>query len=175
MRTMLRPLLLVALAWPVPGTAQPASAASEPALRNWFGDPFFQIANALPDCPEPAGPRIGEAERQKQSHHRAERGTTCWLAGQCDRPNSYAYDADIAAAVRLGLAGSNPFAGATIWVTVQGRVVYFEGCVPAPAMAAALETFARGIPNVQQAIAAVRVTGDATRPPYRLMSVSPAP
>jgi hypothetical protein len=159
---MLRPLLLLALAWPVPGPAQPA-----PALRNWFGDPFFQIANGQPDCPEPAGPRITEAERQKQTHHRAERGTTCWLAGQCDRPNSYAYDADIAIAIRQGLATNNPFSRASIWVTVQGRVVYLEGCVPEASMEASLEAFARQIPNVQQAIAAVRVTGDPARPPYR--------
>lgn len=177
MATMLRPhvvlSLLAALAWPMPGVAQ-SSPERAPERRNWFDDPFFQIASARPNCPEPAGPRITLAERPAQTHHRAERGTTCWLAGQCDRPNSYAYDADIAAAFRARLAQApNPFAGATLWVTVQGRVVYIEGCVPDPAMGAALEAFGGAIPTVQQAIAAVFVNDGAERPPYRLLSAPP--
>jgi len=162
---MLRPLLLVALAWPVPGLAQAA-----PERRNWFDDPFFRIASAIADCPEPAGPRITEDERRVQSHHRAEKGTTCWLAGQCDRPNFYAYDADIAQAFRAALQASNPFARASLWVTVQGRVVYIEGCATDPGMEPTLEAYARAVPGVQQAIAAVFVPGSAARPPYRLLS-----
>lgn len=162
---MLRPLLLVALAWPVPGPAQPA-----PERRNWFDDPFFQMTSAIAGCPEPVGPRITEDERRVQSHHRAEKGTTCWLAGQCARPNFYAYDADIAQAFKKALQASNPFARTSLWVTVQGRVVYIEGCVPDPAMEPALEAYARAIPGVQQAIAAVFVPGRTERPPYRLLS-----
>jgi hypothetical protein len=165
MAAMLRPLLLAALAWPVPGWSQTA-----PERQNWFNDPFFQIANAIPDCPAPAGPLITEQERRVQSHHRAERGTTCWLTGQCDRPNFYAYDPDIADAIKAALKSSNPFAGATLWVTVQGRVVYFEGCVPDQAMEPALEAFARSVAGVQQSIAAVFVRGASSRPPYRLLS-----
>src|SRR5260221_13668671 len=120
---MLRPLLLVALAWPVPGPAQ-----TGPERKNWFNDPFFQISNALPACPVPVGPLVTEDERRVQSHHRAEKGTTCWLAGKCERPNFYAYDADIAEAIRSALKTANPFARSTLWVTVQGRVVYIEGC-----------------------------------------------
>ena len=161
---MLRPLLLVALAWPVPGSLQPV-----PERRNWFNDPFFQISNALPDCPVPVGPLITEDERRVQSHHRAEKGTTCWLAGQCERPNFYAHDADIAAAIKAALTASNPYTRTTLWVTVQGRVVYIEGCVPDPATAPALESFVRVVPGVQQAIAAVFVRGEAP-PPYRLLS-----
>ena len=162
---MLRPLLLVALAWPVPGPAQPALER-----RNWFDDPFFQMTSAIADCPEPVGPRITEDERRVQSHHRAEKGTTCWLAGQCERPNFYAYDADIAQAFKKALQASNPFARTSLWVTVQGRVVYIEGCVPDPAMEPALEAYTRAIPGVQQAIAAVFVPGRTERPPYRLLS-----
>src|SRR5450631_1130432 len=149
---MLRPLLLLALAGSVPGGAQPGSER-----RNWFNDPFFQITAALPDCPVPAGPRVTEAERRVQAHHRAEKGTTCWLAGQCERPNAYAYDADIAAAIRSALSTAQPFGGSTLWVTVQGRVVYVEGCVLEQRMEADLEGFARAIPGVQQAIAIVFV------------------
>jgi hypothetical protein len=141
-----------------------ACAADE--LRNWFGDPFFAISASLPDCPLPAGPFISEAEQRVQSHHRAERGTTCWLAGQCDRPNAYAYDADIAAALQRAVGDGRAFADSSLWATVQGRIVYIEGCASA-ATAAEAQALARSVPNVQQAIAIVR-TDPAARPPYKL-------
>ena len=165
--SMRRPLaeaaiLVLLLALPFASRADPRDG-----LRNWFGDPFFRIAQGIADCPMPAGPYIDEAERRVQAHHRAERGTTCWLAGTCDRPNAYAYDADIAAALRAALRRHNAFADTSVWVTVQGRVVYLEGCVARPAQAAELEAFARAVPQVQQAIAIVRDAPSA-RPPYRL-------
>lgn len=136
-------------------------------LRNWFDDPFFQISASIADCPVPAGPFVDAAERQVQSHHRAEKGTTCWLAKACDRPNAYAYDRDIAAAFQAALRQDDPFAGTTLWVTVQGRVVYIEGCVARESAVAEIEAYARRLPYVEQAIAIVR-TDPAARPPYRL-------
>jgi hypothetical protein len=138
-------------------------------VRNWFDDPFFQISSAIVGCPLPAGPFVSESERRVQMHHRAERGTTCWLAGQCERPNSYAYDADIAAAFEAAMRRDNPFADTTLWVTVQGRVVTIEGCTVREAQAAELEAFAGALPYVQRAIAIVR-TNPAARPPYPLRS-----
>lgn len=136
------------------------------ALANWFDDPFFQIASAVPDCPLPAGPFITESERRVQAHHRAERGTTCWLAQACDRPNAYAYDRDIAAAFQAAVVERRPFPDATLWVTVQGRVVYIEGCAADATLAARAEAFARALPNVDRAIAIIRTDASA-RPPYR--------
>ena len=79
----------------------PAVWAQSPTeRRNWFDDPFFQVTTRVPGCPVPAGPFLTEAEERVQSHGRAERGTTCWLAGKCEQPNSYAYDKDIAQAVQ---------------------------------------------------------------------------
>lgn len=156
--------LLCALA-----AAAPCAAQDVAQQKNHFNDPFFQIAAAIPQCPVPAGPFITEAERQVQAHHRAERGTTCWLAGACDRPNSYAYDQDIAKALQTALAAGNPFAASSLWVTVQGRTVFIEGCVPGPGVAQALEAFVRAVPNVQQAIALVYADLSA-RPPYKLLN-----
>ena len=104
-----------------------------------------------------------------QSHHRAERGTTCYLAGRCRQPNAYADDAAIAAALRRRWPPQLSLAGSTLWVTVQAGVVYFEGCVADRAQAAALERFALSTPEVRQAIAVVMVSGDP-RPPYALWS-----
>jgi hypothetical protein len=158
--------VLVALAV----SALPCQAQTAEERRNWFDDPFFQVTTAIADCPLPAGPFTTEAERRLQAHHRAERGTTCWLAGQCDRPNDYAYDQDIAAAFRLAWAQHPPDVGATtLWVTVQGRVIYIEGCAAREAATPALEAFAGPLPNVRQAIANLR-TRPAERAPYQLRS-----
>jgi hypothetical protein len=144
------------------GPAQPADA-----LRNWFGDPFFQISAALADCPLPAGPFVDETEKRVAAHHRAEKGTTCWLAKECDRPNAYAYDADIAAAFQQALRDSGGVPDSSLWVTVQGRVIYVEGCARDEAVVARVEALARSVPYVQQALAIIRTDARA-QPPYRL-------
>jgi len=136
-------------------------------LRNWFDDPFFQVSAAIADCPLPAGPFVDESSKHVQSHRRAEKGTTCWLAKECELPNAYAYDREIASAIQQSLATRNPFADTSLWLTVQGRVVYIEGCVNRESQVAEVETFVRAMPHVQQAIAIVRVDPKGS-PPYTL-------
>lgn len=148
-------------------SASPAQADDE--LRNWFNDPFFQISAGIADCPTPAGPFVTEAERRVQAHRRAEKGTTCWLAGECERPNAYVYDADIAAALQAALRERPRFADTTLWVTVQGRVVYVEGCVAREAAVAELDAFVRALPHVQQSSVMVRVDA-AGQVPYKRRS-----
>lgn len=150
------------------GSARAQSPAPE-ALRNWFDDPFFALSSDQPDCPEPAGPRVSEAERRSQAHRRAEKGTTCWLAGEadCEQPSAYRYDAGIAAALRAD-AARLPLAGSSIWITVQGRVVYAEGCARDAGQAESLAQQLRALPHVQQVIPLLRLkAGD--RPPYRVL------
>ncbi|WOB08660.1 BON domain-containing protein [Piscinibacter gummiphilus] len=142
--------------------------AAEP-LKNWFDDPFFQVSSAIEGCPTPLGPLMTEAERRVQAHSRAERGTTCWLAGQCDRPNDFAYSADIAEGVRaMVAANAKRFERTSLWVTVQGRVVFIEGCVPDARAGPAIEALAMKVPHVKQAIASVRV-GRSGQVPYKPM------
>ena len=149
-----------------------AFAASSPtqaaeSLQNWFNDPFFQVTAAIANCPLPAGPYASEADRRVQAHRRAEKGTTCWLARECERPNAYAYDQDIAAAFQAAWRERGPARDSTLWVTVQGRVLYIEGCAADASAIAAVETFARSLPHVQQAIALVR-TDPPARAPYKV-------
>jgi hypothetical protein len=154
----------------VRGIAAVAFAASSvhagDELRNWFDDPFFQVSSALPHCPPPAGPFMTEAQRRVEAHHRAERGTSCWLAHQCDRPTDYAYDREIAAAVRSLLGADPAVANSTLWVTVQGRIVFVEGCMADAAAPARIEAAIRSLPHVRLAIALAR-TDPAARAPYR--------
>ena len=155
-------LLLVALAM-----VASAPCGAQDGLQNWFNDPFFQISAAIPDCPLPAGPFTDENDKRIQAHRRAEKGTTCWLAKECDRPNAYVYDHDIAEGLKAALRERGLFADTTVWVTVQGRVVYLEGCAVSESVVPALEAFARSVRHVQQAIAIIR-TDPAVRPPYRV-------
>jgi hypothetical protein len=160
----------VLLALLLQATGASAQAASAPERRNWFGDPFFQASDQVKGCPEPAGARITESERRVQSHGRAERGTTCWLVGKCERPNSYAYDPDIARKVRDAFAGKAPVAGSSLWITVQRRIVYLEGCVARERDEATLEAWVRTTaPEVERAVAIVHVKG-RRKPPYRLLN-----
>ncbi len=57
------------------------------------------------------------------------------------------------------------FQASSVRLTVQGRVVYFEGCATRPELAAELEQFARSLPRVMQAIASIR-TRPNTKSPY---------
>lgn len=155
----MKPLLLVALLL--------AGSTDEQRL-NRFDDPFEVLSADIADCPEPRGPRITAAEARVQAHHRAERGTSCWLAGRCSEPNAYRFDARIAAALRERLKGEPALHPGSLWMTVQGRIVYLEGCVERADQGAQLETVARGLPDVQQAVALVRV-GARGQVPYRRM------
>ena len=143
-------------------------AQADSERRNWFHDPFFQISDAVPDCPLPAGPFVTEKERTAEAHHRAERGTTCWFTGKCDRPSSYDYDQDIAKAFKEALSTNNPFKESTLWVTIQGRVVYIEGCAGDRSLPVRLETFARTLLFVEMAVAKIRQDPSA-QPPYTLL------
>ena len=164
MRTTL--FLLSAALW-----ASTALAQQAPERRNWFDDPFFQVSAKVPDCPVPAGPFLTDAERRVQSHGRAERGTTCWLVGKCERANSYAYDKDIAQSVQAAFKARNPVPRSSLWVTVQRRIVYVEGCVADardPQAVPKIEAMLRAVPDVERAIANVYVKGRG-RPHYKLL------
>ena len=152
--------------------ASTALAQQSPERRNWFDDPFFQVSDKVPNCPVPAGPFITEAERRVQSHGRAERGTTCWLVGKCERPNSYTYDKDIAQAVQAAFKARNPAPRSSLWVTVQRRIVYVEGCVADardPQVVPKIEAMLLAVPDVERAIANVYVKGKDT-PHYKLLN-----
>ncbi|WP_211461065.1 BON domain-containing protein [Collimonas silvisoli] len=149
-----------------------APASGEP-LKNWFNDPFIQVRSAVADCPPPLGPLVSQEEARKESHWRTERGTTCWLAGKCDKPNSYLYDAPIARSVQAHFAAEPGFArNSSLWLTFQRRFVWVEGCSADSAIdAAALAAFVRAEPDVERVIVNLRRPGDS-QPPYPL---APAP
>jgi hypothetical protein len=158
--------------WGALAQAQAVASAPDSTRKNWYNDPFFALSSAINACPQPLGPLMTKAEADDDAHYRVERGTTCWLAHKCSKPNSYLYDPDIAAAIRRQLQGDAMFAGTSVWITVQRRFVYAEGCVPEGFDSAALERKLTAIPDVEQVF--VRVTSDPRGAlPYKALSSAP--
>ena len=153
--------------------APPASRAADEALRNWFDDPFFQVRDGAPGCPVPLGPLSDEETFRQQTHPRSERGTRCWLAGECRLPNAYLYDPAIAAAVRARFAASRLLREASLWVTVQRRIVWVEGCVAPGVREQAVEKLLKGVPDVELLVINLR-RRPGERPPYRTLDAARA-
>jgi len=108
-------------------------AHGEEQRINRGDDPFFQTSKAIDGCPAPLGPLETEQEWLADSHYRIERGNSCWIEGRCRLPNAYLYDKEIAEAVQRRLANINAATHwrehSTLWLTLQRRFVYVEGCV----------------------------------------------
>lgn len=163
-----RPVICLMLAgWLGCHAATAGAEAEGEDLKNWFGDPFFQVSGGQGGCPLPRGPFMTEKEKIDDSHSRAERGTTCWLAGECERPNSYLYDAGIAETVRKRMADDPPIADDSLWVTVTRRFVFVEGCVADRKREGEIEALVREVPHVDRVFVNV-MQGTSGRPPYRL-------
>ncbi|MGU7770050.1 BON domain-containing protein [Burkholderia sp. MR1-5-21] len=149
-----------------PALAQTDSAGEPQARRNWYNDPFVALSQDFAECPLPLGPWMTKAEMQDDAHYRVERGTTCWLAHRCTKPNSYLYDAPIADAAKAHFAGSAGLGGTSLWITVQRRFIYVEGCADTSFDRAALQRELEALPDVEQVF--VRITDDPRRKlPYK--------
>ena len=151
----------------------PALAATAPEeLKNWFEDPYFAVSTAIPACPVPRGPFETKVQMQREAHVRVERGTRCFQEGMCRLPNSYQYDPEIAGNLRSALANSPVLHGTSLWVAVQRRWIFIQGCVDATSKRSALEEIARAIPDVENVF--VDVTTDPRRPPpYYVLAQPP--
>ncbi len=126
---------------------------SAETLKNHYNDPFVQVTRDIKNCPQPRGPFMTVKEALAEAHPRIERGTTCFRAGKCSEPNSYRYDARIAAAaqqvISAQLAKSPTLAHSSVWITVQRRFVFVQGCVTRRADIALWESLLRQVPEVE--------------------------
>jgi hypothetical protein len=164
--------------WPVAILLFPLSiplhAQDGRELKNWFNDPFFALSQSVTGCPVPLGPLMTRAQMEDDAHYRVERGTTCWLAHKCTKPNSYLYDAPIADAIRARFADPHAFDGTSVWITVQRRFVYAEGCAPRSFDRHALEQQLEAIPDVEQVF--MRIGVDTQGPlHYKTLAAPDAP
>lgn len=151
--------------------ASVASAASVASVerRNWYDDPFWALSHSIAECPTPLGPLMTRAQMEDDAHYRVERGTTCWLAHRCSKPNAYLYDKPIAGELKKRFADGDPaLAGTSIWITIQRRFVYAEGCVSASFDRDALRRRLEALPDVERVF--LRLTDDPRgRAPYKTL------
>lgn len=136
--------------------AAPAAHA-EDDLQNRGHDPFFQISSGIANCPEPAGPRISEAEWKRDSHHRIEHGNHCWVEGRCRLPNAFAYDDEIAETAKRRLQWMSIHVPGwrektSLWVTIWQRWVLVQGCVAPGYAFEPFMTALRDVPDVERFI-----------------------
>ena len=156
-------LLLGLVAW----TQAQAQDPSSPEKKNWFEDPFFQVSAGLPGCAPPNGPLLTFEEQRKEAHWRVERGTSCWLAGKCRDSNAYRYDKTLAGPVNQALRAVPEVSTASVWVTIQRRWVFLQGCVAEPAMTERLRQAAQAVPDVEAVVPMLEV-GIVAKPRYEV-------
>jgi hypothetical protein len=134
------------------GLALLAAAAALPlplfAADSYQLDPFEQATAGFAACPTVAPPVLTSEQMRAQAHSRAERGTSCCLAGTCECGGSYKHDPEINARVAAAIRNDARFRNASIWITTTRKFVTLQGCVRTPAQKRALERLVRRQPDV---------------------------
>lgn len=128
------------------------STAQAQEKANFFNDPFLQATSGIANCPTPPDLLMTQAERLKETHYRAERGTSCYLAGRCRLPNAYLYDKEIIPRVKKAIEADGRFAETSVWTLGSRRWVWLQGCVRSKAEAQALQQLVRAIDDVEAVI-----------------------
>ena len=111
--------------------------AEEP--RTYQLDPFAQATDGYAICQAASPPVLTEQEMRVQAHGRAERGTSCCLAGTCECGGAYRRDPEINDRVIAAIRGEKRFRDTSVWVTTVRKFVTLQGCVRTTAQRKALE------------------------------------
>src|SRR6266446_4705242 len=126
-----------ALVLGVVAAVDPLAGAEEP--RTYQLDPFTQATAGYAGCPEAKPPVLTEQEMRVSAHHRAERGTSCCLAGTCECGGAYKRDPEINERVIEALRRDGRFGDTSVWVTTTRGFVTLQGCVHNASQRRALE------------------------------------
>lgn len=158
MRQQLTTALMAAAAW------AGANAFAQTAT-NHFDDPFLRATSALPGCPEPAGPRYTPDQVREEAHSRAQHGTSCYYSGRCRLPNAYLYDKEIAPRAVQYLQRDERLADSSVWIVVQRRIVFLQGCVKSREQAQEIERSVGLIDDVMGVVNQLSEPGEGARYP----------
>jgi hypothetical protein len=140
------------------------SPAAAQQGRTYQLDPFTQATSGYPGCPEAKPPILTEQEMRVSAHERAERGTSCCLAGTCECGGAYKRDPEINERVAAAIRANAQLANTSVWVTTMRKFVTLSGCVRSNAQKKALERLAKG----QSDVAIVwNETSVGTKPPAK--------
>ena len=120
--------------------------ADEP--RAYQLDPFAQATSGYAGCPEVKPPVLTEQEMRITAHERAERGTSCCLAGTCECGGAYKHDPEINERVAKAVRDDRRFRDTSVWVTTMRKFVTLQGCVHSRGQKSALERLVKREPDV---------------------------
>jgi BON domain-containing protein len=109
------------------------------AQQSYQLDPFAGATSAFAGCPAAKPPLLSEQEMRIQAHERAERGTSCCLAGTCECGGAYKHDSEINQRVVAAIQSDKRFADTSVWVTTMRKFVTLQGCVRSRGQGRALE------------------------------------
>ena len=102
-------------------------------------DPFAEATAGYSGCPAAKPPVLSEQEMHIQAHGRAERGTSCCLAGTCECGGAYMRDPEINERVANVIRSDSRFRDTSVWVTTTRKFVTLQGCVRSAEQKRALE------------------------------------
>ena len=126
-----------------------AAAIPTPVVADSYQlDPFEQATAGFATCPVVPPPTLTLQQMRTQAHERAERGTSCCLAGTCECGGAYKRDPEINARVAAAIRDNARFRNASIWVTTMRKFVTLQGCVRTAVQKRALERLVRRQPDV---------------------------
>ena len=111
--------------------------------RSYRLDPFTQATSSYAGCPAAKPPDLTEPEMRVQAHERAERGTSCCLAGTCECGGAYKHDPEINERVAAAIRSDARFRDTSVWVTTTRKFVTLQGCVRSTAQKRALEAMVK--------------------------------
>ena len=125
-----------------------AAPAVVQTVRTYKLDPFEQATAGYVGCPEVPAPVLTEQEMRVQAHERAERGTSCCLAGTCECGGAYRRDPEINTRVATAIAADPRFRDSSVWVTTTRKFVTLQGCVHSTRQKQWLEQLVKKQPDV---------------------------
>ena len=123
-----------------------AAAADEP--RSYQLDPFGQATGGFASCPAGKPPVLTEQEMRVTAHERAERGTSCCLAGTCECGGAYKRDPEINDRIIAAIRDDKRFRDTSVWVTTMRKFVTLQGCTRTQSQRKALEHLVKRQPDV---------------------------
>lgn len=126
----------------------PAAAGAE--ANNPYNDPPpMQATHDILQCPVPRPQTLTPEEARREAHQRVERGTSCWLAGQCEAGGDYKHDGDINARVAAAIERDRRFANTSLWVETLRKFVTIKGCLADAKQGSELEAMVKAIAGVK--------------------------
>ncbi len=139
----LRASLFIAIAFHagITPSAEPDNPYNDP--------PPVQATRAIARCPAPRIRTLTPDEARREAHQRIERGTSCWLAGQCEAGGDYKHDAETNARVAAAISNDLRFANSSLWVETLRKFVTIKGCLADAKQGRELEAMVKAIDGVK--------------------------